>query len=226
MWRIVVVAVIGIATGVVTPAIGEPQTGSTLTNLLAVQQHQIAALQAAIDNLNQQTVPIGSIIAWHGDLSDDLALPDDYVPCDGREITVGILAGQKTPDLNGKGLFLRGAEQSGEEQQDQLQDHGHRHSLQVTDEGSAHRHRFPTKLWSQPTNRNIGSPGLDNYSGFNENNWPAHTRHDGTQTDGKHTHGLAGSVDTVISAGDSGAARVGQETRPVNMAVIWVMRVR
>ena len=55
--------------------------------------------------------PLGSIIAWVLSVPDGRsnALPAGWVECDGRAITEGIWMGRNTPDLNTNGYFLKGA---------------------------------------------------------------------------------------------------------------------
>ena len=64
-------------------------------------------------------VPVGSILAWHRDLFGVPKLPAGWVRSDGQRIEdkKSPLYGQVLPDLNGKGLFLRGNAESGEVQE-------------------------------------------------------------------------------------------------------------
>ena len=57
--------------------------------------------------------PIGTIMAWtpipNSGSDDALSLPAGWVECDGELITEGIWEGQHTPNINGEERFLRGA---------------------------------------------------------------------------------------------------------------------
>lgn len=59
-------------------------------------------------------VPIGSIQAWHKDLSG-VSLPDGWVECNGQLLSdpESPLNGETIPDLNGESRFLRGSSTSG-----------------------------------------------------------------------------------------------------------------
>ena len=67
------------------------------------------------------TMPIGSITAWHKDLPGvPSGLPEGWVSCDGQLVydDNSPLNGQRVPDLNSSGLFLRGGLTSGIEQEE------------------------------------------------------------------------------------------------------------
>src|SRR5262249_47048630 len=74
----------------------------------------VAALQAT-------QIPVGGIIAWHRDLPGVPALPENYIECNGQEVTdsASPLYTQHVPDLNsqvyagGRGRYLRGGTTSG-----------------------------------------------------------------------------------------------------------------
>ena len=76
--------------------------------------------------------PVGSIIPWVDRLNSDngehSALPDGWIKCDGGIVPDGsIWSGLEVPDLNGKGLFLRGGSGSNvlKEEESQMKDHHH-----------------------------------------------------------------------------------------------------
>ena len=169
------------------------------------------------------TLPLGSIIAWHRDLLEQgaLSLPPGWVECNGQTLDdpESRFHGSIIPNLNlvdqsdlleGRegGAFLRGAPRSGELQQDELQTHthqdrGHRHFRNAEHAAElAWRNVSP-----EPGAHGVPGPGPDRF--FNLNQVESATAN------------LAGPT-----AFGAGAARHGAETRPVNMSVIWIMKVK
>ncbi len=149
-------------------------------------------------------VPIGSIIAWHKSLRGTPALPNGWVECNGQTISDGDSPynGQGVPDLNGERRFLRGSDVSGKLQDDQIQSHkhvepGHQHYVGVNGHGQ------PGGFGDYVTsyNGNVYTPGQTN---------PVQVQ-------------LGDAVDLLTGAT---TLRVGNETRPINMSVIWIMRIR
>lgn len=152
-------------------------------------------------------VPIGSIIPWHKSIPGVPALPDGWVECNGQvlEATGSPLHGQVIPDLNASGRFLRGATESGILQDDMMQNHRHL--------DSGHYHSFNLS--------NNGYP--DGHSDRTANNyWMEHWRGNNIWKNTNTTHAdLQGPSDW-----GGNTPRVGNETRPVNMSVVWIMRVK
>jgi hypothetical protein len=163
-------------------------------------------------------VPIGAILAWHGSFPRTPVLSQGWAPCNGQTLVdvASPYNGQTLPNLNGDARFLRGSLSSGGLQADQLQHHEHDHNLGTQASGD-HSHEFPNQVWSEPLNQN----GRDNYGNFSQANWPTHNRFKRTDPAGSHAHAVTGKV-LDVSAG----AHTGAETRPINMAVIWIMRIR
>lgn len=65
------------------------------------------------------TPPLGAIIAWHKNLKGvPQDLPKGWMECSGGKITVGPMAGETAPNLNGGRRFLRGGASSGTEERD------------------------------------------------------------------------------------------------------------
>ena len=75
----------------------------------------------------ERIAPIGTIIAWYGEERSNTSIPPGWQLCDGSNITYGRMAGQRTPNLNGQGLFIRGGwgDEVGEIEDDAIQDHLH-----------------------------------------------------------------------------------------------------
>ena len=78
----------------------------------------------------QKIAPIGTIIAWYGkkQFFSEKDIPPGWQLCNGSAILFGPLAGQTTPELNNKGLFLRGGwgDEVGQTEDDAIQDHLHK----------------------------------------------------------------------------------------------------
>ena len=153
------------------------------------------SLRAAIESTNE--VPIGTIAAWHKNMTGVPALPAGWVECDGSAVSdpASVLNGQNTPNLNGQRRFLRGNPTSGGMQDDAFQ--GHRHF----------RNSFGAK--EQALYYGSGSaPGNLNYftSGFSD--W--YDNNGG----GDPINGIHGTI------------RVDTETRPTNMYVVWIIRIK
>lgn len=83
-------------------------------NSSAEMRAQLNALKALIDAANA-LVPIGVAYPWFKSLAGVPALPVPFVECNGQVLSdaESPLDGQTIPDLNGAGLFLRGAATSG-----------------------------------------------------------------------------------------------------------------
>ncbi len=194
-----------INTGVVTV------TGSidgVSTNLILRQRETIELISNGttwITTSSYQPVPpIGSIIAWHKDMSGTPSLPYGWVECNGQTLNdpASPYHNQVIPNLNGDpngadspgldekaGMFLRGGTSSGVGQNDAFQ--GHRHS--VTHDA----------VTSSTTQILLSSSGTDLYLP------------DASITIGDPT-----------SDGTNGTPRTANETRPKNMSVVWIMRVK
>jgi len=71
-------------------------------------------------------VPVGSVVAWHKDLTGVSGLPDGWIECDGSVVNDSEwpLDGAAVLDLDGTGRFLRGNTVSGVTPLGGIQDHG------------------------------------------------------------------------------------------------------
>ena len=162
------------------------------------------AMQAGTLALGAQgygIVPIGAILPWHKSLNGTPTLPVGWVECNGQTLndTQSPLHGQVIPDLNGQALFIRGGATSGVFQADQMQSHAH------LDAGHIHP-THDTNHVNTPANVDF-SPG--EYGLYLS----------GTTGTGKANLGNPSET-------TAGAARHGSETRPVNMSMVWIMRVK
>lgn len=86
-----------------------PPTNAELES--APFRNQFNALKALIEAL----VPIGVAYPWFKSMPGVPALPGNFVECNGQVLAdaESPLDGQTIPNLNGAGLFLRGASTSG-----------------------------------------------------------------------------------------------------------------
>ena len=133
--------------------------------------------------------PVGSIIAWHKDMTGTPPLPDGWVECNGQVIsdTRSPYHGLAVPDLNAdlqdgstsSGMFLRGGSTSGQRQEDATAVNG----LSAATSGVR-----SSTLGGQGT---VGDP--DRFAGP--------------------------SASVALTSSDG-------ETRPANMTVVWIMKVR
>lgn len=145
-------------------------------------------------------MPIGSIIAWHKSFSNTPALPDGWLECNGQTITDtdSVYYNQTLPDLNGDARFLRGSSTSGTEQTDAFQ--GHWHDVSAT------------------------SGGYEWYAKYNA------TYLDGSGEDAYEPRTANGSdrqkAKTIQSDNSNGTPRIAEETRPINMSVVWIIRIK
>lgn len=157
--------------------------------------------------------PIGAVVPWHKNPKDnnDTSMPSPtlssaWVECNGQILVdaESPLDGMKVPDLNGatdefsgKGLFVRGGAVSGNYQEDQMQSHKH--------DDSGHSHSG----W-------VHGGGHYVYGHEHHNHWEANLHGVGT--------GHANLGDPTETG--AGAPRHGEETRPVNMSMVYIMRVK
>ena len=164
-----------------------------------------------IDNLSHFS---GTISAWtpYPDKTNPqpISLPKCYVLCDGSEITEGIWAGHKTPNLNKSKRFLRGGRLSDvlKVEEDSIQEHSH--ASNVNDPG--HKHGYTVY---GPRDVPDGHPE----PAYDQADWQ-------TPVSPYHTDGMD-KVGTGISMSVTGVtgARKGSETKPKNMNVVFVMKV-
>lgn len=143
--------------------------------------------------------PVGSIVGWHKNIGGAGTIPAGWLECNGQTVldANSPLNGTALPDLNGGTYFLRGAATSGAFQSDSFRSHNH----------------------SFFTSQNMG-PGhnpITGYCGLHAtdriNGCGAWSGEGGTWVN----NGLLGEI--IQSTG-------GGETRPLNMSVVWIMRIK
>lgn len=164
-------------------------------------------INANFNALLNQAIPVGAVLPWHKSLFYSPAtLPSNWVECNGQTLddADSPLDGRQIPDLNGatdehggKGLFVRGGTASGTYQEDQMQSHKHN--------DSGHTHVYKTRNFYGGGG---GQSGSNYYGDYNHN----------------INTGYANLTDPVESSG--GVVRHGNETRPANMSMVWIMRIK
>ena len=135
-------------------------------------------------------------------------LPEGWVICNGTIIPKGVWKGEKTPDLNGEGHFLRGgAPHLVLNMEDHMvQDHTH------IDNGHTHEdagHSHPYEDCGQ------GIMTIDGHD------YPAAAN----QCVDKTSHISKANIQkSKVNMGGIEYGHSGNETRPINMRVIWIMK--
>ena len=157
--------------------------------------------------------PIGTILAWvpkpEKTSSNAVSIPDGWMPCDGSPITQGPWKGGRTPDLNTVGAFLRGGTEDLvlEKEEDQIRDH--EHSCSATADN--HDHSYYAARQDDSDGQVCGVDGNCDDSDTL------------VYTESRRTESARVSVSCSVNGVSSG--RVGSETRPINMKVIYIIRV-
>jgi hypothetical protein len=209
-------------------------------------RQQILASPYALTALGM--IPVGSIIAHHIDLGSaaDLAMitSSGFALCDGSTAASQGVANpivtDPLPDLlvgNGTGRFLRGTTgTTGVNQDDQMQ--GHFHSLPV------HNHTAS----SPPHTHTVSEdPHIHEFTTGEGDAGDRDLVADGDSAGGTHSANTDSSISVISvdqasvtinntnsaspdmsgpTVGSHGVPRVGDETRPDSMTVVWIMRVR
>jgi len=154
-------------------------------------------------------LPVGSIIAWHKDVDGTPDLPPGWAECNGQTVfdTDSPYYRLILPDLNGEGRFLRGGIASGVMQEDQMQSHKH--------EDRGHWHFRNSNHAAELAWRSVYPHGTHGVGG---SNWDRPFQLDRVET------GHASLTNPSVSS--EGAPRHGAETRPVNMSVVWIIKIK
>lgn len=215
MARVIVVGLVTAATLAIASPIGDVPNAFQAGNPISASQvnENFQSLANDIATTHAALVPIGSIVAWHKALVGASAPPAGWVECNGQVLSdpASTLDGQTIPDLNGESLFLRGGLSAGQVQDEDV-------SVDGLFVDMAHSHSLSTSHVS--ANRDGGG----NFSGSSNTGIPAFQ-----SASYWNTLPLAGSDHTHTVGSYSGQHSVqggGTETRPKNMSVVWIMRVR
>lgn len=180
--------------------------------------------------LGNQAPPIGAVMAWPNEINDQHPCPPGWHPCNGDWLPISdkqdplwlalrhrYAAGQargnsvKLPDF--RGYFLRGADATspvGSRQSDQVGQHKHSNgSLHAAFNGSPNAvawEKVQTPRWNSNISAALATaPSVP-----------------GPQQSGVQIQGLIGG--TLVSPNRAWAAE--HETRPINYAVHWIIRVK
>lgn len=154
-------------------------------------------------NASSYVLPIGIILAWHKSMSGTPGLPPTYAECNGQILNdpESPYNGQVIPNLNG--------DPSGENSPDMSSKAslflrgGTTSGTGQNDAFQGHKHNSYSTFWYDGTGGSIiGDPGVG---------WGIYT-----------IEGMWGySADSGY-----GTPRIANETRPKNMSVIWIMKVK
>jgi len=113
-------------------------------DLAAMNEIAIDEIEVAMEQMI--FAPIGTVTAWLGTYNASSMLPTGWERCDGHVIRSGPLKGERTPNLNEEGRFLRGGELQhvGLRFDDQIKSHTHTANVVVNDPGHSHTDRGHT----------------------------------------------------------------------------------
>jgi hypothetical protein len=217
---------------------------NTLTNGNPADATQVMANFQYLEDIN---MPIGAVIAWHKSLSGVPALTSKWVECNGQTLSDAgsPLNGQVIPNLNSTGYFLRGSTTSGTLQAESVNGTGlttdisHTHgtsSVSGTVGGSdgTHTHTItdPGHIHGLGNNEGYGgNPAVMTGQDLNQqspqlidSNTTGITINSTNSAHG-HSHSLTAAGQSLASTSKA-LAGAGTETRPKNMSVVWIMRVK
>jgi hypothetical protein len=166
--------------------------------------------------------PIGTIVAWHKDLTGTPPLTDRWAECNGQTIADkdSPYDGVTLPDLNGGARFLRGSATSGTLQASQNK--AHTHTFTSGNQSASHTHdtvmgQHRHTVWAEQDAASGSAKDSARTTTGSENKLTDYTDL-GTKTSGNqsasHTH--SGTTD---STGET-------EGRPINMSVVWIIRIK
>ena len=169
-------------------------------------QREIEENQREIEKNQMDAAPIGTIVAWINKVDPDqktgnIALPNGWMKCDGSNIPPdhGVWSGLYVPDLNGEKRFLRGGDD-----RDVLKKEDH----------SIQEH---THLVEDPGHYHVTTAAYDG-SGH---------KYDGNGSGGSigNTGRTSSTKTTNIKVNGIKDGNEGIETKPVNMNVIWIIKL-
>ena len=202
-------------------------------------QEDLNLERSRVDLVLETLAPIGTILAWHAVFSLEKSIPAGWQRCDGSLIQVGPFAGQKTPDLNSDGRFLRGGldRESGEFEDDSLQDHthadlghshvdsGHTHS----DNGHVHRFDMDEERQSDFYHRHDPLAISDHNNVVCADGCSiTYIMEEAKETPLGYSQLSTDSANIESSTSNLGGVeegRMADETRVKNMRVVWIMRI-
>lgn len=208
---------------------------------------------AAHPDIRQMAVPIGTIIPVYigltGVPSTAALQASGWALCDGTTpASQGIVgaAVNSTPDLNNAGRFLRGGTLAGVAQADNVGTHSHTASFSgATDNQGTHSHTVSGTTSTDGNHQHLeAGVHINDALGFsgsivnggspkNAFSGPTHGANSNTAAAGNHSHTVTGSTNSTGGHVHSVTGTVtvvnnspGGETRPVNMSMVFFIRVR
>jgi hypothetical protein len=161
--------------------------------------------------------PVGSIVAWYPALVGTPALPSEWAPCDGQPVSDprSPYAGQFLPNLNGEARYLRGGVVSGTMQDDATAVNGLSASTGIA---GNHFHTMGSAGLHSHSRTDVGGVGSTRGFAAASNQSGATS----TSADGLHTH----SIDSTGNHTHPVSLTGENETRPITMTVVWIMRIK
>merc|ERR1711962_1759144 len=196
----------------------------------------VTKTQNELNRTQEVLIPgVGSILPWipspsPGDNSSlSATIPSGWQRCDGSLILEGPFTGLTTPNLNGERYFLRGGNDSTVTlmETDMVQDHvhdfddpGHSHS---TDSDGGKSTALPVAMYNKKSVENTNEryySGCFETQGYDCTDW--------SYTTAKDRSHIVYSASSQVSVGfvtPTNLTRKGWETRPKNMAVIYILRI-
>lgn len=199
-------------------------------------------------------VPVGSIVAWHKSFANTPALPSNWLECNGQVVSDAgsPYNGQTLPDLNGGTRFLRGSSTSGTLQAGTVESHSHamdHNHLQDAHTHTQNSHNHTQDAHTHVQNSHVHGPSTT--WGFNDTADSGVTRRpifdfkpddaadpitptasvtavnqSATATNQATTATNQNTTATNQAFSGSTSASGSSETRPINMSVVWIIRIK
>lgn len=158
-------------------------------------------LDTVIKTISDQLTPVGTVIGLHKSMTGVPTLIGTWVECNGQTISDSgsPLDGEILDDLNGDSRFLRGSSTSGTLQNDEIISHKH--------DDSGHNHQY------------YGSAAAGS-------DWGIKNDRIASPTSNYIMNGSADLGDPTDSGTGAGTPAHGNETRPINMSIVWIIRIK
>jgi len=214
----------------------EVGTQTDLNQLNETIFEAVTKTQNELNRTQEVLIPgVGSILPWipspspRDNSSLSATIPSGWQRCDGSLILEGQFTGLTTPNLNGERYFLRGGDDFSVTlmEADMVQDHvhdfddpGHTHSTS-RDGDTETAYPVADDDWKSKTK--TGASHRD--SCFETQGSDCETWYFDTADDHSHSVYSAKTQVTVGLISSSNSTNKGFETRPKNMAVIYIMRI-
>jgi len=189
------------------------------------------AVDLKLDFIDVTRPPIGSIVAWLPNLSAAGNIPIGWQRCDGSAIAAGPMTGMLTPDLNTARRFTRGGsdDTAGNVEEDSVEDHlhadpGHTHVDQGhTHADAGHSHR------NTDTGQTPFCTGTEGYHagrlGTSGNYYYFTNAYQSGAAVANIQASAASIAASITNMGGMSSGKMGVETRPKNMNVVYIIRI-